>query len=554
VILVTLASVSILLLSSLLAARITRRLRDSERSVRISQERLDAMVSSAMDAIVAVDPSLRMSLFNRAAERIFRMDASRALGRPVSILLPERARGDSALRLERLSEPGAAPFAIGRADGLVGLRSDGVEFPMEAAVSRTEVEGEVLYTLILRDITAQVEAERALAESESRMRQSQKLEAIGQLAGGIAHDFNNLLTAINGYSELSLAMLEAEHPLRENLVEIRKAGERAANLTRQLLAYSRKQMVIPRVLNLNQVVGNIGRMLRRLIGERYALVTGLEPDLELVRVDAGQVEQVLVNLVLNARDAMPDGGRIEIRTRNDFLDPGRENMMLEAEPGQYAVLEVADEGVGMSPEIRERIFEPFFTTKSVGKGTGLGLPSVYGIVRQAGGALQVETAPGRGALFRIFLPAVTSGERSLEEAQGPPQVGVRGSGETILLAEDEAAVRHFTSAVLEAAGYRVVQAADSHEALSRFPGIREDVRLLVTDIVMPGGDGRELAAKLRDSNPGLPVLFMSGYTDAAINAAELQERGDGFLGKPFSPGQLVRSVREVLRRAELARS
>jgi PAS domain S-box-containing protein len=538
-----------LLLSLILALRVTRRLSDSRRTLQISQARLDAVVSSAMDAIITIDEGQRIVLFNRAAERIFRLPVWEALSQPLTRFIPQTYRQDQGGALERLGDIGVTSRSMGNLSRLRGLRADGEEFPLEATMSHTEVGGEKLYTIILRDITERIRAEAALKESEAKLRQSQKMEAIGQLAGGVAHDFNNLLTAINGYCELSLAEVDKESPLRENLLEIRKAGERAATLTSQLLAYSRKQVVAPRVLNLNQLVGNIGKMLQRLIGENMSLITRLEPELDLVRIDGSQVEQVLVNLVLNARDAMPRGGQIEVRTRNAEVGPDSRGMALEAEPGRYVSVEVADRGTGMTPEVQARIFEPFFTTKSVGKGTGLGLSSVYGILKQAGGAMRVSSIPGKGSTFTLFFPALPAETRLKPESEGTTGLVQAGSGETLLLAEDEAAVRHFTRKTLENHGYHVVEARDGEDALRRFRKAGRDIALLVTDLVMPGMDGRELAERVREERPDLRVLFMSGYTEETLDIAELQSHGDQFLPKPFSPDQLLQKVYEILHKS-----
>jgi PAS domain S-box-containing protein len=538
-----------LLLSLILALRVTRRLADSQRTLRISQARLDAVVSSAMDGIITIDEGQRIVLFNRAAERIFRLPVWEALGQPLERFIPQRYRKDHASHVRRFGETGVTSRSMGQLNRLFGLRADGEEFPLEATISQTEVGGETLYTVILRDITERIRAEEALKESEAKLRQSQKMEAIGQLAGGVAHDFNNLLTAINGYCELTLAEVDKDSPLRENLLEIRKAGERAATLTSQLLAYSRKQVVAPRVLNLNQVVGNIGKMLQRLIGDNMSLITRLEPELDLVRIDGGQVEQVLVNLVLNARDAMPRGGPIEVRTRNADLGPDSQGMVLEAEPGRYVCVEVADKGTGMTPEVQARIFEPFFTTKTVGKGTGLGLSSVYGILKQAGGAMKVASVMGRGSTFSLFFPALPAETRLKPENEGTAGLVHGGSGETLLLAEDEAAVRHFTRKTLESHGYRVLEGRDGDDAYRRFKEHGSGVSLLITDLVMPGMNGRELAEKVREERPELHVLFMSGYTEETLDVAELQRHGDLFLPKPFSPDQLLQRVHEILARS-----
>jgi two-component system cell cycle sensor histidine kinase/response regulator CckA len=369
---------------------------------------------------------------------------------------------------------------------------------------------------------------------EEQLRQAQKMEAIGRLAGGVAHDFNNLLTVINGYSELILRGLRPDDPTRGLLDEIKKAGERSASLTRQLLAFSRKQVVQARVLDLNAVVADTEKMLRRVIGEDVRLETALDAGLGCVRADPGQVEQVLLNLAVNARDAMPHGGRLAIRTRN--AGPGAE--------GRHAVLEVADTGCGMTEEVKARIFEPFFTTKGPGRGTGLGLATVYGIVEQAGGRIAVESLPGRGTTFRIAWPCVEQPTRpgpATPDRQLPPQ-----GRETVLLVEDEDGVRALTRHVLTGCGYTVLEATGGDEALRVAGAHPGPVQLLVSDVVMPGLGGRELADRLLARHPDMKVLFLSGYTHEAMERRGILEGQVNFLQKPFSTGALAHKVREVL--------
>ncbi|MEW5959878.1 MAG: ATP-binding protein, partial [Chloroflexota bacterium] len=364
------------------------------------------------------------------------------------------------------------------------------------------------------------------------------------LAGGIAHDFNNILVVITGYSELLLARyFDPTEPARKYIEEIKKAGERAAGLTQQLLAFSRKQVLQPKILNLNEVVANMEKMLQRLIGEDVELIPQLHPGLGLVKVDPGQTEQIILNLVINARDAMPQGGKIIIETDNVELDELYIRQHNQVEPGLYTLLAVSDTGVGMNEEIQARIFEPFFTTK--GQGTGLGLSTVYGIVKQSGGEIWVYSEPGVGTTFKIYLPRVEATERPVE-----PQPGLedRPAGtEMVLLVEDEEAVRTLARQVLELSGYTVLEARHGGEALllcAQQPG---PIHLLLTDVVMPGGlNGRELAERLKSLYPKLKVLYMSGYTDDAMVHHGVLEQGIHFLQKPFTPGALAQKVRAVL--------
>ena len=379
---------------------------------------------------------------------------------------------------------------------------------------------------------------------EEQFRQSQKMEAVGQLAGGIAHDFNNLLTAILGNTQLLLRDLPPGDIMRGDVEEIRKASERAAALTRQLLAYSRRQMLQPEILDLNVVVGEMDRMLRRLIGEHIALVTVPAPELGRVRADPSQIEQVLVNLVVNARDAMPDGGRLTIETADVELDESYTQDHLGATPGAYAMLAVTDTGTGMDANVRAHLFEPFFTTKAVGKGTGLGLATVYGIVKQSGGHISVYTELGRGSSFKVYLPRVHPSPRVATPAATRPAAS-HGS-ETVLVVEDDPAVLSLSCRALEAEGYTILCASDGTDALRIVERHGGEIHLLLTDVVMPGMSGRELAEQMAARRAGIRILYMSGYPgDAAIQQGGLA-RGSAFLQKPFSPDGLTRKVRETL--------
>ena len=420
-----------------------------------------------------------------------------------------------------------------------GQRRDGtIVWTLEnAALLADERAQDVIVEGTVTDIT-----DRKLLEEQ--LRQSQKMEAIGQLAGGIAHDFNNLLTSVLGYSNLALNRLSPHEPIREEIEEIQKAGDRAANLTRQLLAFSRKQLFEPVVLDVNARIVESTRMLSRLIGERIRLVTELDPSLGSVRADPGQIEQVLVNLVVNARDAMPEGGTLTIRTQNADVDAVSARRHFGAAPGEYVVLTVADTGTGIDAETQKRIFEPFFTTKEKPLGTGLGLATVYGIVRQTKGQIFVASEPGRGATFAIYLPRLDAVPRADIAAPALPRPS-RGT-ETILLVEDEGPVRELTRRCLEQRGYAVLPAANAEEALDLVAEHRGHLDLLLTDVVMPGASGPDLARRLTAERPGLQVLFVSGYPDDSPGSAELIEAGSAFLQKPFTADTLARKVRDLL--------
>ncbi|MCM3877502.1 MAG: PAS domain S-box protein [Thermoanaerobaculia bacterium] len=379
---------------------------------------------------------------------------------------------------------------------------------------------------------------------EAQLRVSQKMEGIGRLAGGIAHDFNNLLTAILGYSELMEAQLPDDEDLRSSLSEIHLAGERAAALTRQLLAFSRRQVLQPRLLDLNAVVSEVEKLLRRLIGEDVELVTRLDPASGTVKADPGQLEQVLMNLAVNARDAMPEGGTLTIETANTRLDAGFTAANPGAQSGEFTILTVSDTGIGMSDEVRSHAFEPFFTTKEQGKGTGLGLATAYGIVKQSDGYITVDSEPGRGAKFRIYFPRAV-GEAAASGLGERPPLSPRGT-ETILLVEDESGVRRLSRTILEAQGYTVLEAASGEEALEIARSHTGEIHLVATDVVMPGMSGRVLWDRLRVLRPGPRILFMSGYTDDAIARHGVLDPGIAFLQKPFTPFGLAHKVREVL--------
>jgi len=379
---------------------------------------------------------------------------------------------------------------------------------------------------------------------ENQYRQSQKMEAVGQLAGGVAHDFNNLLTAINGYAELLTQDPTLPAGAQAFVAEIHGAGVRAAHLTRQLLAFGRRQVLEPRVVDLNEVVAEVTGMLERLIGEDLFLITTLAPDLCPVKADAGQIHQVLMNLVVNARDAMPTGGRLEISSRTVAVSAADAREVPDAVPGVFAELAVSDSGCGMTPEVREHIFEPFFTTKEVGKGTGLGLATVFGVVAAHGGHIRVESAPGKGTVFRIYLPRAAEVAPALVDFA---TVRVRPQGtETILLAEDEAVVRALAARILRASGYEVLEARDGDDAVRVAEEYIGAIDLLVTDVVMPRRGGRETAEAIRRTRPDLRVLFMSGYTDDAVVRNGVLHDQVHFLPKPFTPEALAREVRETL--------
>jgi len=379
---------------------------------------------------------------------------------------------------------------------------------------------------------------------EEQIRLSQRMETVGRLASGLAHDFNNLLTAILGHCDILLHRLPEEEPTRKGIEEIRIAGERAAGLTRQLLAYSRRQVLKPRVLDLNASATSMVPMLRRLIGEDIELIPKLDPDLGHVEADPSQIEQIIMNLVVNARDSMPRGGTVVVETSNTVLDEAFARRRPPTRPGRYALLAVSDTGSGMDKGTLDRIFEPFFTTKQLGKGTGLGLATVYGIVKQSNGYIWVYSEPGIGSTFKIYLPLIDADISEEKETVATPPLP-RGS-ETVLIVEDDRTVRLLASEMLEMSGYTVLEAGDGPEALEVVHRHGRPIDLLLTDVVMPQMSGRELAEGIATIHPGIRVLYMSGYTEGVIAHHGVLDSGVAYLQKPFTTDALARKVREAL--------
>jgi two-component system cell cycle sensor histidine kinase/response regulator CckA len=624
-----------------------------------TERQLASIITSAKDAIISTGPDNRITLFNPAAEAMFRCPASEAIGQSLVRFIPKEFGATPHLDGSGDEDPTASALAR---DGHWGRRSDGEWFPLESSVSRSEVGGRHIHTVVVRDVTErerlageraallnrlQIQIERmpmaylsfdaelrlvdwnaaaertfgygkeeilgigppysqlvpesgwpeaqhtlqrlqdgdmsahAVSENstkdgrtitcewfntpliapdgtfngiislvqdvtdrkllEEQFRQAQKMDAVGQLAGGIAHDFNNLLTVISGFTDMVLADLPLEDANRAMLEEVFKAGERASLLTRQLLTFSRKELITPKLLDLGVVVESASRMLRRLIGEDVRLATETVSKLDQVRADAGHIEQVIVNLAVNARDAMPTGGRIMIATSNVIRDKHSAGPL---PPGRYVLLSVSDTGCGMTEEVKRKIFDPFFTTKEVGKGTGLGLSTVFGIVQQSGGHIEVDTELGRGTSFRIYLPsaglAASSGE--LNAARPALPVG----NETILLVEDDATVSRMTRQALQMLGYRVLEARGGDEAIAISESHPDAIQMLLTDVVMPGISGRQVAEAVVQTRPAIKLLYVSGYTDDAVIRHGIQRSEVAFLQKPSTQTALALKVREVL--------
>jgi two-component system cell cycle sensor histidine kinase/response regulator CckA len=505
-------------------------------ALKASEQRFREIAENVREVFFVADPETGRALYvNPAYETVFGHSREHAYSIPMA--WTEGIHPDDRDRLTvapQLSAYGVVPsddvFRLVRPDGAIRWIRGRATPVKDAAGKVVRVVG------IAEDITD-------LKRTEEQLFGAQKMEAIGRLAGGIAHDFNNLLTAIMGNAEMVLAELSAADPVRQDVEEIRKAGQRASTLTRQLLAFSRQQVLAPRVLDLNELVLNMDKLLRRLIGEDVELHTSLAPDLGAVRADPGQMEQVLMNLAVNARDAMPDGGQLTLETANVVLDEGYVDRHSPVPRGAYVMVAITDTGTGMTDDVKARIFEPFFTTKEAGKGTGLGLATVYGIIKQSDGYIWPYSEPGRGTTFKVYLPLVHEVAESLAVVGRVPES--RGGTETVLLVEDDEAVRSLARRALVKCGYRVLEATNAGEALLAAEQHAGPIHLMVSDIVMPGLNGPELAARLRPSRAEMRVLFMSGYAERAVEQQN-SVSGSAFLTKPFTPELIARKVRDVL--------
>ncbi len=512
-------------------AKITRDLTAKRRN----DELLQSVLNHTLDGIIGIDERGTISMINRAGEKIFGRPGSEVIGQNIKMLMPEPYHSEHDGYLANYKRTREAKI-IGSGREVQGLRKNGSTFPLDLAVTEFQLDNQRYFVGLVRDISDK-------KKLEGQLHQSQKMEAFGQLAAGVAHDFNNLLTVISGYSDLLLTKLTPDDPRMKMVDQIRRAGERAASLTRQLLAFSRQQVLEPRVLDLNVIVTDIEKMLRRLIGEDVQFTIVLAPAISSVKVDAGQIEQVIINLAVNARDAMPQGGKLTIETRDIELDESYTTSHPEARAGRFVLVAISDTGCGMTGEVKARIFEPFFTTKGVGQGTGLGLAVVHGIVKQSGGNIDVYSEVGVGTTVRIYLPSIQQ-PAAASSAHGL-ELPSRGS-ETILLVEDEESVRELATFVLQGCGYTVMTAPEGLAALQLMATCREQIDLLVTDVVMPQMGGRKLAETLLAQHPELRVLFMSGYTDDAVVRHGVLQANTNFLQKPFTPNSLAKKVREIL--------
>jgi PAS domain S-box-containing protein len=514
--------------------------RQAEAALRHSEERYRLLVELMPDAIF-VQCEGNIAFVNSAGARMLGADSpDRIVGRPVLDFIHPDFRATVRERLGRYPEGVPAPPLEEK-----HLRLDGTEFDAEAAGVPFTYAGKPAALVMVRDISNRKRAEAALRESEERLRQAQKMEAIGRLAGGIAHDFNNQLTVVTGYCDILLREMRPDDPLRAHVEEILRAAGRSETLTSRLLTFSRCQIMHPQVVNLNAAIADLRDLLGRVIGEDICLKIHFGDKLGNVRADRALFEQALINLVVNARDAMPSGGTLTLRTTNERLDESYAAAHADVAPGPYVGVAVNDTGVGMDKETLAHIFDPFFTTKPVGKGTGLGLPMVYGFIRQSGGHIVVYSEPGRGTAIRLYLPRVDA-PADAPPAPGRPAAAELAGTETVLLVEDDPAVRGLVARVLTRRGYTVVSAAAPGEALALAGRTGAAFDLLITDIVMPGMSGGDLARELGARWPGLRVLFMSGYTEDAILQHGLADGGATVLTKPFGPDALAQTVRRAL--------
>ena len=518
--------------------------RQAQKALQESTERLQAVLNAALDGIVLIDTAGTIRLVNPSVRRMFGYVPEELLGQNVKILMPPPWKEEHDGYLDNYRATGQARI-IGIGRQVEGRRRDGSTFPLDLAVSEVRHGNELLFLGTLRDITERVRL-------EAEIRQAQKMEAIGRLAGGVAHDFNTLLGTILGYSEMLLAALPPDGTLRRPVEQIHRAALRGAQLTRQLLTFSRRQEVQARAVDLEKLLADVEVMLDRLIGEDIKLDRQVEPRLDHVWGDPGEFHQVVLNLIVNACDAMPLGGSLTLSLRNREADQEIAVKGGRLPPEPYVLLQVADTGVGMDEEVRKRIFEPFFTTKPPGKGTGLGLSTVHAIVRRSQGGIAVESRPGQGTTFRIYLPragrpAPEEPEPALEPEERAPARDAGGAHGTILLVEDDDMFRGLLQQVLESQGYQILAAENPAAALELAAAHGARIQLLLSDMVMPGGTGADLAHQLVARYPAMKVILMSGYTDDALaSRAADHTTADAFLEKPFATQDLLRLIRELL--------
>jgi two-component system cell cycle sensor histidine kinase/response regulator CckA len=525
--------------AAVMGATVYGRLRSQDRALREADERYRSLFEQhPLPMFVWDAESKRFVAANDAALEHYGYTRDELLAMAIWDIRPQEAIPQVQRLIERLP-PGRHVFP-----GLRHRKKDGTIIVVDVVAHDLVWDGRPARLVLANDVTERERAQEELRTSEEHLRQAQKMEAVGRLAGGIAHDFNNALAVIKSFSQFLIEDLDPDDRRRSDVREIAKAADRAAAMTRKLLAFGRKQVLQPKPLDLNAIVAGMGPTLRRMLGAGEVTVTmDLDPTARVIEADPGQIEQVILNLAANARDAMPKGGTVTIRTRNEALE--RANAKWEVRPGAYTLLSISDTGIGMDETTKAHLFEPYFTTKEQGKGsTGLGLSTVYGIIKQSSGHVWVDSAPGQGTTFRIYMPHATSRD-SLPTVSPRPHVAAAGQ-ETILLVDDEEALRIAARRMLQRAGFTVIQASDGADALRVLAEHTGPVHALVTDVVMPGVGGPELVRRLRDVRPDLPTLFISGYTEEGVRTQGVLHPDAAYLEKPFSPEDLIRKVREML--------
>ncbi len=503
-----------------------------------SEKRFRTLVDQAVDAFFLFDPEGRIVDVNQRACESLGYTRDELLSLSIHDISSGETADESAEKPWENLQPN---IPVTRES--MHRRKDGSTFPVEMRFGLMEISGRIFIMGLARDISQRRESEEEKRKLEFQLQQSQKMEAIGHLAGGIAHDFNNMLTAIIGYGNLLNMKIGEESPLKHYVEQILSSSEKSADLTRQLLAFSRKQIISPKQKDLNQLIAGMEKLLRRVIGEDIEFVTQIADTVLTVMMDSGQIEQVLMNLCTNARDAMPHGGRLSISTGTVHL--GEEYIAANAieKSGMYAFMSVTDTGEGMDETTRQRIFEPFFTTKEMGKGTGLGLAIVYGIIKQHNGHINVYSEPGKGTTFRVYLPLT---EPKGEEEKAAEMIAPKGGTETILVAEDNEDVRKLERNVLERFGYAVIEAVDGADAIQKYQENKERIQMVLLDVIMPRKSGKEVFDAIRKIDPQMKILFTSGYTADIIDIKGIREGKVNFISKPASPGDLLRKIREVL--------
>ena len=510
-----------------------------------SEERYRSLVDTAHDAIVSIDQSGKIIFWNTSAERIFGFCKEEIINHPVETIIHEQFRDRHTRALARMLDASDLKEDEQRLE-ITALKKDGNKLQVELSLSCWSQGGVAGFTSVIRDISQRKAAEKEKNQLTEQLTHAQKMESIGRLAGGVAHDFNNILSAINGYAEICLMRMEEDNPFLKEMKIILESGQRAARLTQQLLAFSRKQIIQPELLHLNREIANIIKMLTRLLGEHIEIRTNLDDRLWPVWADRGQLEQVILNLAINARDAMPSGGQLTIETFNVILDESYQQAHSTSGSGEYVMIAISDNGTGMDKELKKHIFEPFFTTKEAGTGTGLGLAMVYGIIKQNNGETQVYSEPGTGTSFKIYLPRAKKAANEQKKTGQREEWTDNGGTETILLAEDDPAVRTMSVDILTTLGYTVLEAENGEAALRAHAHFHGKIDLLLTDVIMPKMSGPELAAEIQHHSPGSKILFMSGYTEDTIVVHGILKKDINFTHKPITPASLSRAVRKVL--------